>query len=349
MPVIHKTDVLIVGAGICGLYAASQLLKKGKSVCILEAGSRVGGRIETIHNKFFIPLESGAEFIHGDLPRTKALGKKAKSKILTQKDGFYIAEKNEVRKTDEMIKNYNAVRKKLKEPEQDIPLSVFLNQYLSGEEFSEARRSLQRMAEGFDVADIEKLSTFFFREELKEISREKMFRFENGYGALIEHLYEEIIDSDGIIILNATEIARLSDLGFVLAEGKFQVWWTQRKDLPVITGWAGGPNARLMKHASEREIMEHAISSLAGALKTTETFLRTMLSAFHVSNWGAFPFFEGAYSYNTPQSEAARKLLITPVDDMLYFAGEALNETNEIGTVEAALASAEQVVKKLVS
>ncbi|MEO6933649.1 MAG: FAD-dependent oxidoreductase, partial [Chitinophagaceae bacterium] len=70
----EKFDIIIIGAGACGLMAARELGKAGKKVLILEARNRTGGRIHTLHNKkFSIPVDSGAEFIHGDLPLTKNL------------------------------------------------------------------------------------------------------------------------------------------------------------------------------------------------------------------------------------------------------------------------------------
>src|SRR5688500_9270252 len=62
-------DVIVVGAGAAGLAAAAHLSRNGKSVCILEARERIGGRILTARPRgSVVPLELGAEFIHGESP-----------------------------------------------------------------------------------------------------------------------------------------------------------------------------------------------------------------------------------------------------------------------------------------
>jgi hypothetical protein len=47
------------------------------------------------------------------------------------------------------------------------------------------------------------------------------------------------------------------------------------------------------------------------------------------------------------ETAEAKRILMDPVDDTIFFAGEALYTTYEGATVETALASAEQVVKKM--
>src|SRR5438093_5737790 len=59
-------SVLVIGAGLAGLAAAGRLAKAGLHVTILEARDRIGGRVHTIRDQRLpIPIELGAEFLHG--------------------------------------------------------------------------------------------------------------------------------------------------------------------------------------------------------------------------------------------------------------------------------------------
>lgn len=53
-------DVLIVGAGIAGLAAARALVSRGKTVRVIEARNRIGGRIHSVDG-----VDFGAHWVHG--------------------------------------------------------------------------------------------------------------------------------------------------------------------------------------------------------------------------------------------------------------------------------------------
>jgi phytoene dehydrogenase-like protein len=55
--------VIIIGAGIAGLAAATELLKYGADVLILESNNRIGGRI-CKSSDLSTPVDLGASWIH---------------------------------------------------------------------------------------------------------------------------------------------------------------------------------------------------------------------------------------------------------------------------------------------
>jgi monoamine oxidase len=59
-------DTIVIGAGAAGLAAARTLQAAGKSVLILEARDRIGGRINTNYSFAPHPIECGAEYLQGE-------------------------------------------------------------------------------------------------------------------------------------------------------------------------------------------------------------------------------------------------------------------------------------------
>lgn len=62
--ILEPIDVIIIGAGMAGLAAARTLADEGVHVVVLEAASRIGGRIHT-DRSLGMPVEVGAGWIHG--------------------------------------------------------------------------------------------------------------------------------------------------------------------------------------------------------------------------------------------------------------------------------------------
>lgn len=61
------TDVIVVGAGISGIAAASKLVPAGKSVLVLEGRDRLGGRLYTNRELGSAPYEFGCCWFHESL------------------------------------------------------------------------------------------------------------------------------------------------------------------------------------------------------------------------------------------------------------------------------------------
>lgn len=72
-------DVIVIGAGVAGLSAASRLARRGLSVLVVEARDRAGGRILSVKSAGWPSgIELGAEFIHGGNPSARQVLKEAR-------------------------------------------------------------------------------------------------------------------------------------------------------------------------------------------------------------------------------------------------------------------------------
>ena len=70
-------DVVVIGAGVSGLRAARDLVERGRSVLVVEARDRCGGRVHTVRGR-----DRGAAWVHGvDGSPLAALAKEASAEL----------------------------------------------------------------------------------------------------------------------------------------------------------------------------------------------------------------------------------------------------------------------------
>ncbi|MBL7834037.1 MAG: FAD-dependent oxidoreductase [Cyclobacteriaceae bacterium] len=415
--------IVIIGAGISGLFAARELLAKGHDVTVVEARDRVGGRIHSIRGAFSTAVETGAEFIHGEQPITFGLLNEARMEKHLMKGKFYSIAKDELQRGDMLDEHWKELFRELDKLNTDIPLARFLEQYFSGDEYLDLRNRVTQFAEGFDIADTNHVSTLALREEWKDSDDEHQYHPEGGYTALVKFLRQQIVAAGGILELGqpvthvrlhaknaeiqtrsgkiyhaekvivtvplgvlqrgsitfspplpgheaafqamgfggvikfhvefntpvweAREHRKLADLAFIFSDAAVPTWWSQLPDqTPLLTGWYSGPRTFSGTYTTE-SLYQTALSSLQYIFRISPAAINAAVRHWHVTDWVRDEFSCGAYSYPTIQSHAARHVLSQPVNNMLYFAGEALYAGASGGTVEAALASAQHVVNQV--
>ena len=426
---MKNADVIIIGAGAAGLMATYELSKAGKQVTVLEARDRVGGRMYTLNDD--LHTELGAEFVHGDLPVTLQLLKKANIESEPASGEMWHSRDGKFLKNEEQFEHWDLLMEKLSQLEKDISIGDFLQQEFGDDQYNVLRAWVTRFVSGYDTADPFKASAFALRREWQSEDDDTQHRVKGGYGKMINYLVNaseqngaqfylntiakhihwthgqvEVITSGnesfkakqliialplGVLKTDPSEMAGitvspsvsackeainqigfgavvkvllqfktafwedqsitgvdLSDMGFILSGEAIPTWWTQHPvSSTLLTGWLGGPPAERKKNMSNDELLEEGLQSVSRIFKIDLNKLKNDLVASNVVNWTTDPFTLGSYAYDMVESAEARKVLNTPIDHTIYFAGEYLYDGPAMGTVEAALTSGLETAEKL--
>ena len=143
--------------------------------------------------------------------------------------------------------------------------------------------------------------------------------------------------------------SELKDFAFIHAPDELPpTWWTQLPArTPVLIGWAGGTRAERLSTASQDALRDRSLEALSHIFAVPPNFLEDSLVDFYTHNWTADQFSLGAYSYIPVGGLEAQAELATPVEDTIYFAGEAINTLGHHGTVHGALASGLRAAREI--
>jgi monoamine oxidase len=148
-----------------------------------------------------------------------------------------------------------------------------------------------------------------------------------------------------------------ANLGFIhFSHAPLPNWWSLLHiRAPILVGWCGGANAeRLLAikdpamKLSEEAVLNEALQSLQMIFNVSESRLRELLVSSHLHDWTADPFSRGAYAYLPVKGLEAQQALAQPVDNLLFFAGEATS-VGHIGTVHGAIATGLRAAKEILS
>jgi monoamine oxidase len=144
------------------------------------------------------------------------------------------------------------------------------------------------------------------------------------------------------------EEGAFADAGFLFAaDAPFRTTWTSLPyRVPLLTSWVGGPRAARLATTC-RDVPGAAVESVQRLFGASADVQRELIAA-HLHDWQADPFSRGAYSYVAVGGLEAPAELAVPMDDTLYFAGEATH-AEETGTVEGALQSGQRAARLMLA
>jgi monoamine oxidase len=181
----ESADVIVIGAGVAGLTAARLLGEAGLHVLILEARSRIGGRVWTIYSPEGVPVELGAEFIHG-LPRNIFEPVRAANLEVREFEGSqWIQVDGKLQRSGDFFAHTRSVMALMDAHGPDRSFSKFLDDC---EAEDVVRMWGLEYVEGFHGALAERVSVHSLvrsRKAEAELEGSRAFRLTRGYGELL--------------------------------------------------------------------------------------------------------------------------------------------------------------------
>jgi monoamine oxidase len=202
-------DVIVVGAGMAGLSAASELRALGLDVLVLEARNRAGGRVDTDYEFAPHPIERGAEFVHGENVVTWELIRKFGLQTLSaleDDDSLFIDAAGQFLPITQAAQLpggdslkfmsmrpgvYELAKAWVKSRKPDIDLTSMLQAFavvLDPKFYPIVSHSF----EGLDAASLQQLGVYGLVETSYEGDGDADFRIAEGYSSLSHHLAREL-------------------------------------------------------------------------------------------------------------------------------------------------------------
>lgn len=190
-----RTDVIVLGAGAAGLACAASLVLAGRRPIVLEARPRIGGRIHTLHERGAgLPVELGAEFVHGRPPELLSIARAAGLSL-------YEAGGESWRQGGHRIARFSGLKAELAATlgrmrvRRDISVSEAVARTRAS---PAARAAAARFVQGFDAAPPEETSARWVAQAQAGAPDEawRAMRFVGGYDGVIDWLQRSTAGED---------------------------------------------------------------------------------------------------------------------------------------------------------
>jgi monoamine oxidase len=190
------TDVLIIGAGAAGLAAAKALTQKRITSLIVEARDRIGGRIHTLHSpEMPIPVEFGAEFVHGKPGELWDIIDKKRLRTTEMNGDNICRHGGPPYKCNDFWSQWEFVSSRMQLADGiDESFDDFGRRLIEAECVrSDVLRHAFEFVEGFNAADASRISlrsVMQDRDAAEKIDGDRAFHLLDGYDAVVQELAE---------------------------------------------------------------------------------------------------------------------------------------------------------------
>ena len=203
---VSNQSVLIIGAGAAGLAAARELVRSGLEVTVLEARNRIGGRIHTLREEHSsLPIELGAEFIHGKAPEILDIAEKQRLVISDVSDRHWYLRNGVFSDTPEFFSSLKKIMERIKRRKKDVSFQEFLDSQAKNSLGKEAKRTAALYAQGYHAADTTRISIQGLNKvnaAADKIEGNRPFRILDGYDRIAQHLYDGAIEGGAAFRFN---------------------------------------------------------------------------------------------------------------------------------------------------
>lgn len=190
-------QVAIVGAGVAGLEAARVLHATGIELIVLEARERIGGRVFTLRDEMAaVPIELGAEFVHGAAPELREIARDARAPIYDIGGERWHSRTGVLERLDDFWPMLNAVMQRLDgDRKPDRSFEQFLKTRPGGARLARARTLALQWVTGFHAADPARVSERALAEGGSpgdDVRERRIGRFRDGYDQVPQWIGREI-------------------------------------------------------------------------------------------------------------------------------------------------------------